>query len=209
MQKMRLIKTTVVKRILLSFQTILILFGGTAFCLAQQVTVIANPGPFSGIEKAATSEKNVNWWDADFADDQACTECFAALELAHYLTCCTSLSEEEILLRSPGRLPKNGDVFLVGSKQSNPLIASFDLTEKSLLRTDESFRLRAFQDNNRTITIIEGKDRIGTLYGVYDYLQQLGISFYGLGEKGTVYPDKPVELPQTLNIIKNPSFLTR
>ena len=209
MQKMKLTKTTGVKHILISLQTILILFGGTAFCLAQQVTVIANPGPFSGIEKAATSEKNVNWWDAGLADDRACTESFAALELAHYLTCCTSLSGDEILLRSPGSLPKKGDVFLVGSKQSNPLIASLDLPENDRLKTDESFRLRAFQDNNRTITIIEGKDRVGALYGVYAYLEQLGIHFYGLGEKGTVYPDKPVGLPQSLNIIKNPSFLTR
>ena len=209
MQKMRLMKTTIVKRILVSIQTILILFGGTADCLAQQATVISNPGPFSRIEKAATSEINVNWWDADLADDRACTECFAALELAHYLTYCTSLSEDEILLRSQGNLPKKGDVFLVGSKQSNSLIASFDLPDNDQLKTDESFRLWSFQDNNRTVTIIEGKDRVGTLYGVYAYLEQLGISFYGLGEKGTVYPTKPVELPQSLNIIKNPSFLTR
>ena len=96
MQKNRFIKTTVVKLILVFFQIALFLFGGTVVCLAQQATIIANPGNFSNIEKAATSEKNVNWWDADLADDRACTECFAALELAHYLTYSTLVSAEKI-----------------------------------------------------------------------------------------------------------------
>ena len=206
---MRLINTIVVKRILVCLQTILILFGGTSVSLAKQITVLVNAGPFANVEEAAKSEEKVDWWDADLSDDRACTECFAALELSRFLTACIPISENDIILRSPDRLPRKGDVFLVGSRQSNPLIASRDLPDGVRLNTDESFRLQTVQENDRTITIIEGKDRVGTLYGVYAYLQQLGIRFYGLGEKGTVYPSKPSGLPRNLNIIENPSFLTR
>ncbi|MCK4967280.1 DUF4838 domain-containing protein, partial [bacterium] len=100
-------------------------------------------------------------------------------------------------------------MILLGSRHSNPLIASYNVPGDAKLKTDQSYRIRVFRENNRTITIIEGSDRAGTLYGVYAYLEHLGIRFYGLGEKGTVLPDKLSELPQDLNIIENPSFLSR
>ena len=45
------------------------------------VTIIASPGPFPNIEQAAKGEEKVDWWDGNLADDRACTECFAAMEL--------------------------------------------------------------------------------------------------------------------------------
>ena len=187
---------------------IIILF----FCInniSAQVSIIVNKGKFASVENAAESEEHVDWWDADLSDDRACTESYAAIELSHYLVSCTSLSENDIRFRSPDRMPAQGDVFLIGSRQSNSLIASRNLPEDGSLKTDQSFRIHAVHENNRTITTIEGKDRVGTLYGVYAYLEQLGIRFYGLGEKGTVYPDKPSELPRNLNVTENPSFLSR
>ena len=159
-----------------------LVFGG-AVAGAAQVTILVNPGPFAGIEEAAKSEEKVNWWDADLSDDRACTECFAAMELARFLPACTELSKDDIKLSSAKKLPAGGDVFLVGSRQSNSLIAARKLPEGTELKTDESFRLQAVQEKDRTITTIEGKDRVGTLYGVYGYLEQLGIRFYGLGDK--------------------------
>ena len=173
------------------------------------VTIVANPGPFTSIKEASVGEEKVNWWDANLSDDRACTECFAALELARFLPVCTSFSTDDIRLTSPNPLPPTGHVFLIGSKQSNKLIASYNIPERANLKTDESFLIRTVGDKNRTITIIEGKDRVGTLYGVNNYLNHLGIHFYGLGEKGTVYPPEPVKLPQVLSVIENPSFLTR
>ncbi len=201
--------TLTVQRFTLFFLVVFTLLSGTVAGAGAQVTIVVNPGPFSSVEEAAGSEEKVDWWDDELSDDRACTECFAALELSRFLTACTTLREDEISLHSPDKLPLHGDVFLVGSRQSNPLIASRELPEGDELKTDQSFHLQAIQEENRTITIIEGKDRAGTLYGVYCYLEQMGIRFYGLGEKGTVYPSKPAELRRTLNLIENPSFLTR
>ena len=59
---------------------------------ASPVTIIVNKGSFAGAEEAAMGEEKVNWWDADLTDDRACTECFAATELAHFLPLCTQFS---------------------------------------------------------------------------------------------------------------------
>jgi hypothetical protein len=161
------------------------------------------------VEEAAISEEKVNWSDADLSDDRACTESYAATELASFLKLCTSLTDNDIQFASPTKLPAKGDVFLLGNRESNRLISSKILQESPDLRTNESFHIYAFRDNYRTITVIEGKDRVGTLYGVYDYLEQLGFSFYGLGEQGTVYPVELPKLPEKINITENPSFLSR
>lgn len=173
------------------------------------VTVIVNSGPFSSIEQAAAGEETVDWWDENLSDDRACTECFAAMELLRFLPSCSVIPENALQVQAPEKLPQTGDVILVGSGFSNPLIASYSLPDSIELKTDESFCIRAFQDHNRTVTLIEGRDRIGTLYGVYRYLELLGIRFYGLGENGTVYPKEKNRLPGALTIAENPSFLTR
>ena len=177
--------------------------------VSAQVTILVNKGNFASVEESAKSEEKVNWWDADLTDDRACTECFAAMELSHFLTSCTQISNNNIRFDSPDRLPNEGDVFILGSRQSNPLISSYSKSKNTELKTEQSLHIQTVYENNRTITIIEGKDRIGSLYGVYTYLEKLGIRFYGLGEQGTVYPSKLKELPRNLNIIENPSFLSR
>ncbi len=182
---------------------------GIVLSADANLTIMVNTGHFYSVEEAAQSEGEVNWWDDDLSDDRACTECFAAMELSHFLPMCINPSGTMIQFRTPDRLPRNGDVIIVGNRYSNALIQSVDLPDSIQLLTDESFCLRAFQQNKRTITIIEGKDRVGTLYGVYAYLELLGIRFYGLGERGTVYPDTYTPLPDSLIIVENPSFLTR
>jgi len=185
-----------------------------AFAAATQsgasVTIVVNPEPFATVEEAAAGESRVDWWDADLTDDNACTECFAATELRRFLAGCTGQSEEQFRLVNPERLPKRGDVFLLGSRESNPLIGSLAPADSTAsLTSAESFHVRAFPDGNRTICVVEGSDRVGTLYGVYAYLEQLGMRFFGLGERGTVYPNRPVELPSRLELVERPGFLTR
>jgi hypothetical protein len=202
---------TIVSRQQLTVGLITIFLGMAAsvFSSSADVTILANPGPFSSVEQAATGEEQVDWRDANLSDDRACTECFAAMELRRFLPLCSTVAENDIRLQSPGKLPQSGDVILFGSLVSNPLIASSSLSDSVELTTGESFRIRAFRENNRMVTIIEGKDRVGTLYGVYRYLEELGMRFYGLGETGTVYPREKKQLPGALAIAENPSFLTR
>jgi hypothetical protein len=197
------------QRFAVLFFVCFLLFCKSTLNTVAQVTIVVNKGSFGSVGEAAISEEKVNWWDANLTDDRACTECFAATELSSFLKLCTSLTANDIQYSSPGKMPAKGDVFLLGSRTSNPLISSKILPESSELKTDQSLHIYAYRENNRTITIIEGKDRVGTLYGVYAYLEQLGFSFYGLGEQGTVYPGKLTQLPQKMDIIQNPSYLTR
>lgn len=198
---------TIFLRFLASFSVLLFPFPG--IMADAQVTIVVNKGAFPTVEEAAAGEKEVDWSDADLTDDRACTESFAATELARFLPACTSLSTPDIQYAAPGRLPAKGDVFLLGSRRSNRLISSKILPESPDLKTSESFHIYVFRDHDRTITVIEGKDRSGTLYGVYGYLEELGIRFYGLGEQGTVYPPRLSRLPEKMDITEDPSFLTR
>ena len=194
--------------ILLFFITISI-SGSHAVSSTAQLTIVVNPGQFLDVQEAARGEKNVDWWDGVSDDDNACTECFAAAELAHFLIKCTTIPKSGIRFLPSERLPAIGDVIVLGSSKSNKLIRQYSLPDSIKLESGESFCIRAFQENGRTVTIIEGSSRTGTLYGTYRYLEELGIRFYGLGDRGTVYPDTPVRLPESLTIIGNPSFLTR
>ncbi len=174
-----------------------------------QVSMIVTKGKFATVQDAATGEDKVDFFDSDLSDDRACTESFAAMELARFLPEATNINQAEIRIVQQDFLPKSGNVFLIGSRKSNPLIGKYDLPEGKLLENEQSYSIRSFSDNGRLLTIIEGADRIGTLYGVYRYLEELGIKFIGLGEKGTIFPDSSVTIPTGINIIENPSYLTR
>ncbi|MHC4285408.1 MAG: alpha-glucuronidase family glycosyl hydrolase [Planctomycetota bacterium] len=168
---------------------------------AEMVTIAVNPGTFGSIEKAADSEEQVNWQDDDKSDDNACTESFAAVELRYFLSRCSKYNDRDIKAGKSNHLPSSGHVFLLGTRGSNPLIDSIDVPGggRANLNGPESFCIRSFEQNQRIVTIIEGADRVGVLYGVYAYLEELGIGFYGLGEQGTVYPKRKVKLPAGLN----------
>ena len=172
------------------------------------LTIIADPGPFSNIERAASGEKTVNWWDADTTDDKACTESFAAHELATLLPKCTSLTGADISLGGSGTVPASGNVIILSSGD-NPILNRYPLPDSLTLDNGQSYRIQTFREDGRTVTIIEGGDRRGTLYGAYGYLELLGMRFYGLGEAGTIYPVDPQPLPADTLVVANPSFLTR
>ena len=69
------------------------------------VTIVVNPGNFSSIGKAGHSENQVNFWDDDLADDDACTECFAAVELKRFLAVCTDIQDNTIKLNWKSSIP--------------------------------------------------------------------------------------------------------
>ncbi|MBN1488706.1 MAG: DUF4838 domain-containing protein [Phycisphaerae bacterium] len=175
------------------------------------VAIVASPGGFATVEAAATAEEQVDFWDADPTDDRACTECFAAVELRRFLAACTDLADEKIVLTSPTTMPAAAHVFVLGSGGSNPLLATLDApaSKHPAPTAPESFRIQTFQKDGRLITVIEGADRVGTLYGVYAYLNRIGMRFFGLGEQGTAWPAAPVELPAELDVAEAPAFLSR
>jgi hypothetical protein len=177
------------------------------------ISIIVNPSSLGSVETAGKAEDKVNWWDADKTDDNACTESFAALELHKFLKLGGLDREIRIDLIPVDRgLPTHGSVILIGTAGSNALLSRYisDSTKQQDLKsTDESYRIHAFHEGGRPITIIQGTDRIGCLYGVYDYLEHLGFRFFGLGEQGTVIPTGPITLPEDLDYHTAPAFQSR
>jgi hypothetical protein len=176
------------------------------------IYIIANPGPFDSIEQAAVSENKVNFWDGNYEDDDASTECFAAIELRRFLAACTGIPAANIQLSWTKEIPKNGYVFVIGNRKSNSLVGSLPAKGDSspAFTTPESFRIRVVPRESASVCIIEGNGRIGTLYGVYAYLERLGMRFFGLSEQGTVYPaGKVAILNEPVDWVENPAFSTR
>lgn len=176
---------------------------------ADAITIVVNPGRFPSVEAAAKAENDVDWWNSDkMADANACTEAFAATELRHFLARRLARPESDIQFATPGTLPARGDVFLIGSATSNPLIEPLHVAAERPTAA-ESFQLAASSQNGRTITIIHGADRVGALYGVYAYVERLGVRFYGLGDRDTIVPTSAIQLPADFHAEEKPDYLTR
>ena len=175
----------------------------------EALTILVDSGPFASVEEAGSAENAVDWWDDDYNDDRACTECFAAVELKRFLPRCTDIDINDIDIAEPNKLPREGDVIILGSRETNRLIKGTSPHDSLTIDTQESFRLLSEFQGNRTVIAIEGGGRTGVLYGAYALLEKLGVGFFGLGENGTVYPDSISLLPDSLDIVENPSFLTR
>ena len=174
-----------------------------------QVSIIVNKGSFASVQQAAAGEDEVNFCDENPTGYRACTESFAATELASFLVKATDIKKDDIRFVDNGILPDNGDVFIIGSRSTNPLLTKYNHLDDTRFDTEEAYSIRSFNENGRVITVIEGADRVGSLYGTYRYLNELGIKFIGLGEQGTIYPIAPTKIISGININENPSYHTR
>ena len=94
------------------FLLLILITTATAFG-ADNVTIIVNSANFDTVEKAANAEQQVNFWDDDFTDDRACTECFAAVELKNFLIKVTDLKEADIVFADDKEIPETGNVFVI------------------------------------------------------------------------------------------------
>ena len=160
-----------------------VVLGWSSARAAEPLTIVVDPGRLGSIAQAAVAEATVNWWDDELADDTACTESYAAIELQRFLALALHVPVSEIALATPAQMPAKGRVLLVGSAGESWLARVLPATAVPTFAPEaaESFHLRDFDDGGRTITVIMGRDRVGALYGVYAYLEKLGVKFYGLG----------------------------
>ena len=172
------------------------------------IVIVADPGRFGTIEEAAIAERQVDWWDGATADDDACTESFAAVELQRYLASALHVDPATIRLARPSGAPDRGVVIAIGTRRSNPLFASFAIPGAPASPSGEGFRLARVARDHRTLFAIEGASRVGALYGTYRFLEQLGVRFFGLGDTGTVIPASAA-LPRRLDVAEAPGYETR
>ena len=186
--------------------------------LVMPVTILVQSGRLGSVESAAVAEDRVDWWDDDSSDDDACTESFAAVELRRFLARSLGIDESQIRFGSEQSLPRRGDVFVLGNRRSNRLIASLlspehrrrgGVGESHPMDDPGAFHIRALSRGGRSVFVIAGESRVGTLYGVYEILRQLGVRFYGRGDTGTTYAGGHVALPRKLDLEDGPAFRTR
>ncbi len=102
----------------------------------------------------------------------------------------------------------SGDLIVIAGKDTKPgLVISESLQDEIRYLNDQSFLIRTDKTEDQTITYIIGGSPTGTLYGTYDYIEQLGIRFYLHGD---VIPDAKIKftLPE-INRTGKPLFETR
>jgi len=173
---------------------------------AGPLTIVARCAPFASVEAAAVAESSVHWTDADPIDDDACTESYAAVELAHWLRRCPGVGSRPIALSGDERIPATGDAIVLGNSRGHSLAC--ELVGRVGLDTTsrDAFRLRTIRRGGRTVWVVCGASRVGTLYGAYALLESLGVRFYGPADAETVLPRDPVALPATLDVVSTPAF---
>ncbi|MBM4030715.1 MAG: DUF4838 domain-containing protein [Planctomycetes bacterium] len=171
----------------------LILVPAAASWAAAGTTIVVNPRPFPSVEAAASAEAKVNWLDAEPADNVACTECFAALELQRYLRKMTGRPEDFAIATDAKGAAGDLLVLSTGAFESGP----------------EGYRIMKRQVGGRRAIAIVGADRVGTLYGAYDLLYRLGCRWFAPGEAHEDIPELKLEALPDLDVWQTPAFLTR
>lgn len=82
----------------------------------RSIPIVVNFGEYSSASDAGNDEANVDWLDSDQEDDTVCTECFAALELQHYLEKIAPRTRFPIV--DDDQVPE-GELIVVGNPDSN------------------------------------------------------------------------------------------
>ncbi|MBN2311276.1 MAG: DUF4838 domain-containing protein [Candidatus Hydrogenedentes bacterium] len=177
------------------------------------VTIVANAGPFDSVQTAASAEADVAWSDADPSDDTACTESFAAVELQRYLRRMTGRADDFALADDGGPVPE-GDLILVGGPASNAYaaqlagklgVAAGDIAALGL----EGYRIKVARLNGRLVVLIAGGGRVGTLYGVYDFLYRHGCRWFAPGDVHEEAPALDFGAIADADIAERPEFAVR
>ena len=170
----------------------------------RPVTIVVSHGAFATAQEAANAERRVAWFDADPRDDDACTESFAATELKRWLPACLGLPPASVTLSDS--LPEAGEAIVMGSRASSSLVARLASGSPP---PQQGYSVEVERREDASVLLLEGGDRVGTLYATYALLERLGVRFYGLGDSGVVLPSRPGPWPRKLSLREAPAFATR
>jgi len=162
---------------------------------ATGTAIVVDPRPFPSVEAAASAEAKVNWLDGDPADDLACTQAFAAVELQRYLRKATGRADDFPILADPKG--GTGDRIVVGSGQPDPKLGP------------EGYRITTAPAGDRKTITLVGSGRVGTLYAAYHLLYLLGCRWLAPGEVHEEIPSLKLERLPDLEATEKPAFVTR
>ncbi len=185
--------------------------GGSA-CLcsstnaAEKWRIAVDFSPFGSVAEAAHAEAEVDWRRGPLRERNACTLSYAALELREHLE---RVSEARFEFTSLGDEPVEQSLMLATMQEarSHPFLSEL-VREHALAARLEQEGSYALVPHESGLAIIGG-DRAGVLYGVYGFLESLGIRWYGPEAHESYFPEPgPLRLPETL-VVAQPSFKTR
>ncbi|MCS7254621.1 MAG: DUF4838 domain-containing protein [Armatimonadetes bacterium] len=185
-----------------AINTIMTQFSGESF------TIVVNFGRHATAYEAGFNEANTNWQDE--VEATICTEAFAACELQSYLQ---KITGKKFKIADDDKMP-TGNIIIVGSPSSNraaKIIApSVGISQKELKGLgQEGYIIKSVRLRGRRVVVIAGSERVGTLYGVYDFLHRLGVRWYAPDEIGEeVVQRELIDIPD-LDVRESPKFLLR
>ncbi len=148
--------------------------------LTMRFLILADSGNFESVEKAAFSEKTINWWDDKDFRQQNCVECYAAIEISEHLkqAGCTVIVKNA----------KTGDrscfdaVLLIGKST----------VECEGFSTDKEGRdgtYKTLSHNSFRYVLVWGSNCYGTLHASYEWLASIGFRWYTPDKNGTIIPN--------------------
>lgn len=149
---------------------------------SAKTTIVVDFGAHPSALAAGHAEEDVNWLDADLRDDGVCTQCFAALELQHYLRRVTGRGDDFEICDDEAA--PAGDWILIGGPDSNAvsrrLAPKLGVDARQLADLGpQGYRIKTAAIGGRRATLIAGASRAATLYAVYDVLHRLGVRWFG------------------------------
>ncbi|NIA28968.1 MAG: DUF4838 domain-containing protein [Actinobacteria bacterium] len=176
----------------------------------SSVQIVVDAGPFSSPAEAAVGEHSIDWSGDDFTAMNACTESFAARELKSFLSQLapeTGAKKDRFETVSLSANLPDKAIILADLSQPNKEIATL-ITKKKLKQKLQNAGSFAIVPQKQQLFII-GHDRVGTLYGVYHFLESLGVRWYDPEVKGTIIPQNAVLQFPAKTIIEQPGYYTR
>ncbi len=194
--------------------SVVLVWAMIAPCLGGPTHIVVNIGDYPSAQKASDDEANIGWNDGRDADDIICTESFAAVELQKFLRLMTGDTGRFDIV-DDDKVPNDGALIILGNPKSNKLLTG-GLMKLDVKDADfeacgkEGYLIRTGALNTgRQLMVIGGATRIGTLYGVYGFLDRLGVRWFAPGQTGQVVPTRNLdELPQ-MTVTDKPQFFTR
>lgn len=139
-----------------------VVLGLFSFPPAAATAIVVDAGPFPSAEAAATGEESVDWSDPASDAARACTECYAAVELQHYLRKMTGTADD-FAVADDAVMP-DGALILVGMPREGaptaPLAEALGVAPAGLTQLGpEGYRIRKDSANGRDVLLIAGAGR--------------------------------------------------
>lgn len=179
--------------------------------ITQAWTIALDFRPFASVEQAAHAEATIDWNGPDSRRQNACTLAYAATELQAFLRQLDSPVQagDGYAINPLGAVPPKTAIVLSTLPEARSHAGLAGAVQRHGLddRLNVSGSFALIPEDGRLLII--GANRIGVLYGVYHYLEELGIRWYGPEPHETFVPETAsLPLPEG-PIIEIPDFRTR